>query len=91
MGILEIKGTVEIDAEVDGHQLGIKFHDMDVNSPIISVRRLVKDGYSIYIGDGGGFIQQVQSGKRMHFFEHQGVYFMKLKVKDAAGFGRQGA
>ena len=90
-GILEIKGTVELEAEVDGHTLGIKFHDMDVNTPILSVRRMVKDGYIVYVGEDGGFIQHVQTGKKMHFFEHQGVYYMKLKIKDAAGFGRQGA
>ena len=49
-GILEILGTVDVDAEVDGHKVGVGLNHMNVNSPILSVRRLVKDGHEVYIG-----------------------------------------
>ena len=88
-GILDIKGLVNVEAEANGHNLSIKFSHMNVNTPIISVRKLVKDGYEIYICDGGGFIRHTETGKLMYFMEHQGVYYMKLKIK-AAGFGWPG-
>ena len=79
-GILEILGTVDFDAEVDGHQVGVRFNHMNVNSPILSVRRLVKDGHEVYIGKGGGFVRHLETGRRLTFFEYQGVYYMKMKV-----------
>ena len=88
-GLLDIKGLVDVEAEVNGHSLGIKFCHMDVNTPIISVRKLVKDGYDIFICEGGGFIRHMATGKRLYFLEHQGVYYIKLKIK-SAGFGRPG-
>ena len=88
-GILDIKGLVNISAEVNGNALDIQFCHMKVNTPIISVRRLVKDGYEILICDGGGFIRHMETGKLLYFLEHQGVYYMKLKVQES-GFGRLG-
>ena len=89
-GILDILGTLIVEAQTSGHDINVKFNHMKVNTPILSVRKLVKDGNEIYICDGGGYILNLKTNKRMYFFEHQGVYFIKLKVKDAAGFGRQG-
>ena len=89
-GILDILGTVDVDANVDGHKVGIRFNHMNVNSPILSVRRLVKDGHEVYIGKGGGFVRHIESGRRLTFFEHQGVYYMKMKVSEPV-FARQGA
>ena len=89
-GILEIEGTVDVDAEADGNKIGIKFNHMQVNAPILSVRRLVKDGYEKYIGNGGGFVEHLQTGKRLKLFEHKGVYYMKMKVNES-DFQRQGA
>ena len=80
---------MNISAEVNGNALDIQFCHMKVNTPIISVRRLVKDGYEIFICDGGGFIRHMETGKLLYFLEHQGVYYMKLKVKES-GFGRLG-
>ena len=88
-GLLDIKGTVRVGAEVNGHELNIKFCHMDVNTPIISVRKLVKDGYEIFICKGGGFIRHSTTGKLLYFMEHQGVYYMKLKIQ-GAGFHRPG-
>ena len=89
-GILDILGTVNVEAEVDGHKVQVKFNHMNVNSPILSVRRLVKDGHEVYIGKGGGFVKHIESGRRLTFFEHQGVYYMKMKVSEPV-FARQGA
>lgn len=88
-GILEIKGVVKVNAEVNGHALDLKFCHMNVTTPIISVRKLVKDGFEIYICDGGGFIRHAETCELLDFMEHQGVYYMKLKIKQA-GFGRPG-
>ena len=86
-GILNIKGVVKVAAEVNDHSLDVKFCHMDVNTPILSVCRLVKDGYEIFICKGGGFIRHADTGKLLYFKEHQGVYYMKMKIKEA-GFGR---
>ena len=58
---------------------------MNVNSPILSVRRLVKDGHEVYIGKGGEVVRHLESGQRLTFFEHQGIYYMKMKVRCLSG------
>ena len=87
-GILKILGTLVVDAKVSGHDISVKLNHMKVNTPILSVRKLVKDGHEVYICDGGGYIRNLATNKNMYFFEHQGGSFLKLKVGDAAGFGR---
>ena len=89
-GILEIKGSVEVDAEADGQKISLKFLDMDVNTPILSVRKLVADGCEVSIYEHGGHIHHLQSGRKMKFFEWQGVYYIKLRIKDMPDFTRPG-
>ena len=49
--------------------------------PILSVRQNVKDRNRVASEDDGGYIQNKSTGKRIRFFEHQGVYDMKIKLK----------
>ena len=71
---------------------------MRVRTPILPVRKLVPDDHEIYIKKGGGSIRHTTNGKQIKFFEHAGVYYLKLKINPPAnssgnnnGFGRQGA
>ena len=71
---------------------------MRVRTPILSVRKLVRDDHEIYTTRGGGSIRNTTSGKQIKFFEHAGVYYLKLEITSRADsngnnnvFGRQGA
>ena len=101
-GILKGKGTVKVHADVDGHNISVRFVNMKVKCPILSVRKLCKDGNEVRMNRRGGFIRHIKSGKVINFFEHQGVYYVKLRIQppvppppsvDASGqvFARPGA
>ena len=53
---------------------------MNVKCPISSVLRLAKDGNSIHIHEHGGEVVNNETGKRIRFFEQNGVYYMKIKL-----------
>ena len=50
-------------------------------SHLLSVRKMIKRDNSVKFRDGGGWIQNSKTGAKIHFYEHEGVYFLKLKVK----------
>ena len=66
--------------------------------PIISVRKVVKKQNIVTFKDGGGYIYNKQTGKKLRFVERNGVYFIKIKVLDPPeneacsepGFARHG-
>ena len=90
------KGRVEISASAGGQDFHCAFKDMEVELPILSVRKIVKRRNKVEFADEGGTITHNDSGAVMRFFEHEGVYFLKLKVHDPdvpsqqLGFSRQG-
>ena len=95
-GILKNLGSVKVEAEADGHTIGINFVNMKVKCPILSVRKICRDGHEVRIHRRGGVIRNNGNGKEIKFFEHRGVYYVKLKIKKPvpvpeAGFTRQGA
>ena len=51
-----------------------------VSTPILSVRKLVKDGNDVYINKKGGFIKNLATGKPMKVYNFQGVYYVRMKV-----------
>ena len=53
---------------------------MKVKCPIMSVRCLVEDGHDMWVQKGGGVIRHVATGKELVFFEHAGVYYLKMKI-----------
>jgi hypothetical protein len=57
---------------------------MKVSTPILSVRKLVKDGNDVYINNQGGYIVNLATGKRMKVFNFQGVYYLRMKVHSGA-------
>ena len=58
---------------------------MEVKGPILSVRCLVDDGHEMRIYKGGGSIRNTSAGKEVQFFEHAGVYYLKMKLDSPKG------
>ena len=52
--------------------------------PILSVRRVVKNKNRVLFEDEGGHIESKSAGMRIPFFEHEGDYLLKLKIKKPA-------
>ena len=80
-GILKVLGSVTVNATADGMPVRVRFNDMDVQCAILSVRRLCMDGHDVYLNYDGGYIENIESGKRIPFFEMDGVYYIKLKIQ----------
>ena len=80
-GILKVLGSVTVSATVDDTPVCVRFNDMDVQCPILSVRRLCMDGHDVYLNYDGGYIENLESGKRIPFFEMDGVYCTKLEIQ----------
>ena len=90
-----------VGATAQGSDFNIAFKDMETELPIWSVRNMVKNQNVVTFEDDGGTIRNKNSGRVMRFYEHEGVYFIKLKVKNpedldavapnSQGFQRQGA
>ena len=53
---------------------------MEVELPILSVRKMVKRGNDVRFVPDGGTITHRDTGRSIKFHEHEGVYFLKLKV-----------
>ena len=78
--VLKRLGTVRTEGYVDGVKVTVKWNHMKVKTPIRSVRQLVRDGHEVYINSGGGWIKNLESDKLIHFFEFQGVYYLRMKI-----------
>ena len=99
---LENGGYVNLNVTIAGEEHVLPMDDLPLEMPILSVRKIVRKGNYVTFRDGGGYIKNVKSGKRLHFVERQGVYFIKVKVNDPspnkavegfkpmAGFSRPG-
>ena len=79
-GILRRLGSVVTTGKVDNTNVNIQWNHMKVKCPILSVLRLAKDGNEVWIHQHGGEIIDTHTQKRLKFFEHNGVYYMKIKV-----------
>jgi hypothetical protein len=55
---------------------------METDLPILSVRKMVKQDNTVRFKNGGGTIRNRKTGRIVHFYEHEGVYFIKLKLTD---------
>ena len=83
-GILKKLGTVKTKGTIDGAEVEVTWDHMKVSTPILSVRKLVKDGNDVYINNQGGYIVNLATGKRMKVFNFQGVYYLRMKVHSGA-------
>ena len=53
---------------------------MHVKCPILSVLRLTEDGNEVVLRRDDGEIVNVETGKRLCFFQHNGAYYLKLNI-----------
>ena len=75
---------------MDGEKVNVRWNHMKVKTPILSVRQLVRDGHEVYINEEGGWIKNLENNKLIHFFEFQGVYYLKMKItKPCAHDGKE--
>ena len=85
-GVVENKGKVIVEAvltDVKGHdhEFSIPFNHMKVQLPIMSLRNAVKRKNTAMIDEHGGYLQNRASGAQIPIYEHEGVYYLKIKVK----------
>ena len=73
-------GKVVTTGTVGDARVGVTWSHMKVKCPILSVRCLVDDGHDMSIYKGEGAIRNVTTGKEIIFFEHAGVYYLKMKI-----------
>ena len=76
------RGHVNLNVEIGGEDHKIPMDDIDVDLPILSVRRIVRQGNPVNFRQGGGYIRNARTGTKLRFVERQGVYFIKVKVKE---------
>ena len=76
------KGRCVVSATANGKPFDVAFKDMETELPILSVRKIVRRGNEVRFKKLGGIIRNHSTGEPQRFHEHQGVYFMKLKVND---------
>ena len=97
-GIIQKLGTVKTTSVIDGTQVGITWDHMKVSTPILSVRKLVRDGNDVHITQKGGTIKNLKTGQTMQIHNFQGIYYVRMKitsgksmaVKPNTGFHRPG-
>ena len=49
---------------------------------------MVKNRNYVHFADGGGYIENVDTGHKIMFHEYAGAYYLKLKVDDPALVGQ---
>ena len=76
------KGRVQIKATAQGAEFNVTFKDMETELPILSVRKMVKKNHDVRFRRDGGTIRHRATGREMLFYEHEGVYFLKLKISN---------
>ena len=79
LGLVRCKGTI------DGHDVEIQWNHMKVKCPILSVLRLTKEGNQVILREDGGDIVNIRTGKKIPFFQQNGVYYLRLQVKSPTG------
>ena len=74
------KGRVVIDGSADDLLFPVNFKDMEVELPILSVRKMVKRGNDVRFVPDGSTITHRDASRLIKFHGHEGVYFPKLTV-----------
>ena len=70
-GKLHKMGSVLVDCEVDDVNVRVEFDNMKVKTPILSVRKLIRDNHDVYFSRKGNYIHCLKTGKKISFFEFQ--------------------
>ena len=69
-----------VKGRVGRHEFNVAYKDMDVEMPILSVRKMVKRQNDVRFTNNGGSITHRRTKRVIPFYEFEGVYFVKVKV-----------
>ena len=77
----------------DGHAINFRTQVTDVHRPLMSVSRICDGGHRVVFESGGGYIESLESGERIHIRRDQNVYRLRVDIPGDCcdGFPRQGA
>ena len=74
------KSRVAIDRSANNLPFPVNIKDMEVELPILSVRKMVERGNDVRFVPDRGTTTHRDTGRLVKFHEHEGVCFLKLKV-----------
>ena len=74
------KSRCLIKGQVQDQQFLVAFKDMEVELPILSVRKIVKKKNDVRFPQQGGTIRSQGAGQTIKFYEHDGVYVLKFLI-----------
>ena len=80
--IMSRKSEMRVNAEIGGERHRVNFDDIQIDTPVISVRKILRHGSHVRMMKNDGYIKNKYTGKRLPFVVRQGVYFIKLKILD---------
>ena len=81
-GVLVNRGKCVVSGTANGQKVSIPFQDMDVELPIVSVRKCVKSEKYVRFNEEGGEMKDRATGKTIQIYNLEGTYYMNLKVGD---------
>ena len=73
-------GICNVAALVEGEEPLILFEDLPVECPIISVRKVAKTENNANFKDGGGYIMNIATKKKLRFIEKSAIYLIEIQV-----------
>ena len=60
----------------------MNFDDIDIDTPVMSVRKIVRHGSHVRMMKDRGFFKNKCTGKRLPFVVRQGKYFIRMTILD---------
>ena len=78
---LKNEGRVRVEATVNGESFPIPFQNMQVDVPILSVRKYVRNGWKFGFDEEGGYMKNKLNSKTFKFIEADGAYWIKMKIQ----------
>ena len=82
-GEMVVDKEIELNIELDGQPVTVKFSELPVQMPILSVRKIVKRGNRVVFQDQGGYIVNKSTGRNINFVDNNGVYFVRMKLPES--------
>ena len=64
------------------HNFPVPFQNMNVDVPIISVKKYLRNGYDFHFTEEGGYMRCRLNNRTFHFIEAEGAYWIKLKIQN---------
>ncbi len=78
----------------EGHRCAIPFQVAPVEQPLLSVSHLTEAGNCVSLGDKGGEVTNLATGRKIALEKRGRIYIMRMFIPNAAAqlpFRRQGA